>query len=204
MKSIFPLALLFIGLTAFSPLHDGPHELEIGAAAKGTDLPLTTTEGKSVHLTDLKKGNGLLVIFSCNTCPFVLKWENRYNGLAKLSGEKNVGMVVVNSNEAKREGDDSLEAMKTHAEKESYHFPYVLDEGSKLADALGGSRTPHVFLFDKDMKLVYRGAIDDNADDKNAVTHAWLDDAINHLAAGEKIDPSTTRSLGCTIKRLPQ
>ena len=145
--------------------------------------------------------NGLLVIFSCNTCPWVINWEDRYNELHDLARKNDVGMIVVNSNEAQRGEEDSFEAMATHAKENNYSFPYVVDTNSELADAFGATRTPHVYLFDKDMKLVYRGAIDDNAKDKSAVAKPYLKSAIENMTNGKLIDPATTRSLGCTIKR---
>ena len=204
MKKIFTLCLAILALGAFKMAHDGIHELEIGDAAKGTDIKLENTEGKKVTLGDLKGKKGLLVIFSCNTCPWVMKWEGRYNGLAETCKKNDIGMVVVNSNAAKREGDDSMESIKAHAKKSGYTFPYVMDEGSALADALGATRTPHVFLFDADLKLAYRGAIDDNADDVKEVKTPWLQNALSNLAAGKAIYPNSTKSLGCTIKRIPQ
>ena len=150
------------------------------------------------------KMNGLLVVFSCNTCPFVLQWENRYNELYELCAENEIGMVLINSNEAKRTGDDSLEKMKEKANAEGYKMPYLMDEGHLVADAFGARTTPHVFMFDKNAMLAYRGSIDDNSEDKNQVTKHYLKDAINAMSKDETIDPNITRSIGCSIKRVAQ
>lgn len=145
--------------------------------------------------------NGLALIFSCNTCPFVLKWEGRYNGLKELADKNGVGMVLLNSNYGNRDGVDSYEAMKKHAKKQGYTVPYLVDENSLLANAYGAQTTPHVFLFDKDFNLVYKGAIDDNYDDASAVKKAYLKTAIENLSAGKKIAETETKPIGCSIKR---
>lgn len=193
------IIVLAIFSYAFVPLVSS--ELEIGKKAPKTELKMKDISGKDISLKDIKGQNGLLVIFSCNTCPWVVAWEDRYSEIYEIAGKNNVGMVAVNSNEAQRDDDDSFEAMKEHAKSLGFSFHYVLDKNSELADAFGATRTPHVFLFDKDLKLVYRGAIDDNSKDKTAVTKPFLKNAIENMAKGKEIDPQTTRSLGCTIKR---
>ena len=166
-------------------------------------------DGKSHSLLSLKGENGLLVIFSCNTCPFVVGngtktegWEGRYNGLAELAESLNIGMVLVNSNEAKRKGDDSFLAMKRHAAEAGYTMPYVVDEGSKLANACGARTTPHVFLYDKNMALAYRGSIDDNVNRAEDVKENHLIKALTRMAEGKKIKTQETKAVGCSIKRI--
>jgi peroxiredoxin len=176
-------------------------ELEIGEAAPSIDAKLPATDGKTHSLNDIKQENGLLVVFSCNTCPFVIATQDRYLELAKLCKEQKVGMVAVNSNAMQHDGVDSMEEMKKYAENAGYDFPYVLDKNAALADAFGATRTPHVFLFDKDMKLVYRGAIDDNTREAEAVTQTFLQNAVSNLISGETIDPNSPKSVGCGIKR---
>ena len=111
-------------------------------------------------------------------------------------------MALINSNEAKREGDDSMSEMKKHAKDQKYLSPYLVDEKSALADAFGARTTPHVFLFDNNMKLVYRGAIDDSYKNKESVSETFLMDAIKNLSAGKTISPDVTKATGCSIKRV--
>lgn len=199
-KLVYLLPVLALAAFAFTTKSVG---LEIGKKAPLAEAKMKDISGKSYTLTDLKKDNGLLVIFSCNTCPFVIGWEDKYPELGELTANNNIGMVLVNSNEAKRNGDDSLEAMKEHATKASYNTPYVIDENHKLADAFGAETTPHVFLFNKDMKLVYKGSINDKFEDRDKeASKFYLNDAIGKLVQGEKIDPASTRQIGCTIKRI--
>ena len=144
-----------------------------------------------------------MVIFSCNTCPFVIAWEDRYPGLAKLSNDAEVGFALINSNEAKRSGADSMEEMIAHAKQKGYSdIPYLVDNNSSLANAFGAKTTPHVFLFDKDWKLVYEGAIDDNHKSAADANAQYLNDALKNLKQGKKIDPNNTKAIGCSIKRV--
>ena len=175
-------------------------ELEIGSAMPLVDHQLADISGKTMTLTNAKGDAGTLVIFSCNTCPWVLAWEDRYVTLAQEFIPKGIGMIAVNSNESQFERDDSMEEMVEHAQEMGYNFPYVQDPGSKLATAFGARKTPHIYLFDEKDKLVYRGAIDDNARKPRKVKHTFLADAMDALLAGEKIDPVSTKALGCSIK----
>lgn len=197
MKTI---ALLLITMLATAPVME---QLQVGDKAPKTGLKMTGIDGKQVSLDQLKKKNGVCVIFSCNTCPWVVAWEDRYNELNAMCEKENIGFVLVNSNEAKRSGEDSMEEMKAHASEKGYdEFAYVVDKEHVLADAFGATKTPDVFLFNGDMELVYKGAIDDNAKQPDAVEQTYLKNALKALLAGEKADPAETKALGCTIKRI--
>lgn len=177
-------------------------ELKIGGETPLIDTSMQGIDGKSLTLNEVKEENGLLVVFSCNTCPWVLMWEDRYVDVAKWAKNNNVGFVLVNSNYKKFDGDDSMENMKKHASEKGYsQLNYVMDADSKLANALGAKTTPHVFLFNGDLKLSYKGAIDDNAKDKSQVTHLYVHDALEALGSGKEIAVNTTVSKGCSIKR---
>lgn len=180
------------------------NQLAVGEKATHTDVKMLGITDEFSSLEDLKLENGLVVIFSCNTCPFVLAWEDRYNGIYDVAAKNDVGVVLVNSNFMKRDGDDSLDAMKKHAADKGYKLPYVIDKESLLANAWGGQTTPHVFFFDKDFKLVYKGAIDDNYKSAPDVKETYLKDAIESIAAGKTVAVSETKPLGCSIKRKIQ
>src|SRR5690606_27534076 len=100
-----------------------------------------------------------------------------------------------------RDGVDSYEAMKKHADSKGYNFHYVVDEDSRIANAFGGQTTPHAFLFNSDMELVYKGAVDDNYKSVNDVKQAYLKDAIESVANGGEIAVAETKPIGCSIKR---
>jgi hypothetical protein len=115
--------------------------------------------------------------------------------------QMNIGMVVINSNEAQREDDDSPLRMKEYAQIHQYTAPYVIDEGSKMADAFGATRTPEVFLFNSKGKLVYKGALEDNPAEPEKSTHGYLIEAMRALVENKAITPAETKSIGCSIKR---
>lgn len=199
MKIFGVLLMLLFTATVYAGDENG--NMELGDKAVLTDVKMMDVSGKSVSLVDAKKENGLVVLFSCNQCPFVLRWEDRYDDIKSWADKNKVGMIVLNSNYQKRSGDDSFEAMKTKAKEMAYDFYYVVDKESKLANAMGGQTTPHVFLFDGDLKLAYKGAIDDSYKSADAVSQAYLKDAINSVGAGEKVAITETKPVGCGIKR---
>lgn len=205
MKTLKISALLLGIMAAFFAFKGGESytTLEIGEKAPDVNYKMLNTDSKTYSLSDLKGGEGTLVVFSCNTCPFVIAWEDRYPGLKELADKNDMSFVLINSNEAKRAGEDSMEEMIAHAKEMGYdNVPYLIDENSMLANSFGAKTTPHVFLFDKEWKLVYEGAIDDNYKSSDAVEIAYLNDAIKNLSANKKIDPNNTKALGCSIKRV--
>lgn len=200
---VLAIAAAFAVSYAFISSGEKYEMLSIGKKAPKTDVMMTDISGETISLNDIKRENGLLVIFSCNTCPFVLAWEDRYPALGEQCAKNNIGMVLINSNEARRKGDDSMEKMKKRAADKNYNCFYTVDENSVIANAFGAKTTPHVYLFDKDMKLVYRGAIDDTEGrDDAAPKELYLKNAIDNLAAGKKVNPAETKSVGCSIKRV--
>ena len=199
MKTSTTVFLIFI-ISIFST-NAQIRTLELGDEIPLVSLKMTSVDENRYSIQDIKKENGVLVIFSCNTCPFVLAWENRYPEIFKIALENKIGMGLVNSNYMKRTGDDSFEEMKKHAELKKYSFPYLFDDESTLANAYGAQTTPHVFLFDKPNKLVYIGAIDDNHKDTTNVSKAFLKDALLAIGSGNEIMVKKSRATGCSIKR---
>lgn len=177
-------------------------ELEIGKSMPEADHKMLDVCGKQISLNDVKSTNGLLVMFSCNTCPYVKLSESRVKELGAFTKQNEVGMILVNSNEAQRSEDDSFDAMVQYSKAQEYACYYVLDKNSDLANSFGATRTPHCFLFDKTGKLVYRGAIDDNVRDPNEAKEHYLKDAIVAIATGKPVKTNSTKSVGCSIKRV--
>ena len=201
MKKLFFLFLSISALTLVSFVM--PDELPIGAALPKTNVLLKDVSGKEVSLKDVKKQNGLLVMFSCNTCPYVIKNQPRTKEIAAYAMQNNIGVILINSNEGQRNSDDSFEAMKQYAKDQGYNWYYVVDKKSELADAFGANKTPECFLFSKDEKLVYHGAIDDNpGGELSEVGRKHLKEAINEVLNNKDVTVKTSRSLGCTIKRV--
>jgi len=176
--------------------------LPIGADMPKADVKMKDISGKEISLKDAAKKNGLLVMFSCNTCPYVIKNQGRTTEVGNYALTKEIGFILVNANEGNRSGADSYAAMQQYAKKQGYKWNYVVDENSVLADAFGAKRTPECYLFNSEGKLVYHGAIDDNPTDESAVNRKHLKDAMDQLLKGEEISVKTSRSVGCGIKRL--
>ena len=176
--------------------------IEINSEIPNMELKLKSINGNSYSLKDLSAENGLVVIFTSNTCPFVIKWEDRYTIVEELTKKNNLGLAFINSNYKKRDGDDSFEKMKEHAKKYNYRCSYLIDEKSMLANSFGAKTTPHVFVFNADNQLVYKGAIDDNYKDINKVKEFYLKDAIEQLVNGKEIKVNETKPVGCGIKRF--
>ena len=194
--------LFILILSSLSCILQAQHrQLEINEKTTLLDYKMKDISEKMLSLNEIKKENGLLVIFSCNTCPFVLAWEDRYPLIGQWAEENKVGLVLVNSNYQKRAGDDSFEAMQIHAKDKNYNCYYTVDHESQLANAWGAQTTPHVFLFDKTFQLVYKGAIDDNFRSATEVKEHYLKNALANLGAGKEIQVKETPPKGCSIKR---
>ena len=170
--------------------------LPIGSNMPKADLKMQDISGKEVAMQDAKKDNGVLVMFSCNTCPYVVKNQERTIAISKYATENKVGVIILNSNEALRTDDDSYAAMQTYAKEQGYKWNYVVDKNNMVADAFGANRTPECFLFNKDLKLVYHGAIDDSPSDESAIKRIHLKEAITEMATGKEVTVKESRSVG--------
>ena len=199
MKKIFLACTAIVSIAAMSFIINAP--LPIGSTMPKADVKLKDISGKEVSVIEVKKEKGVLVMFSCNTCPYVVKNQQRTVAIAAYAQKNDVGVIILNSNEGQRNDDDSYEAMKTYAKEQNYTWHYAVDKNNELADAFGANRTPECFLFDKDLKLVYHGAIDDNPSDAGSVKRNHLQEAITELSTGKEISIKESRSVGCGIKR---
>lgn len=161
----------------------------------------SATDGSLIPYYKTADKNGMLVIFSCNTCPYVVKNEETIRKTIAYARQHHVGVAIINSNEAKREGDDAFSAMKDYAAKQGYSVPYLMDKDSKLADAFGANHTPEVFLFSNQNTLVYKGAMNDNPATPVEAKVSYINNAIDAMIAGKPADPAATKSIGCSIKR---
>lgn len=201
VKNTFVFALFALALATSITAQDF-QQLPLGSSLPLGNVEMEDISGRNLSLNAVKGENGLLVIFSCNTCPWVIKWEDRYPIVQEIAEANEIGMILVNPNEDYRDKGDGMEDMILHAEKAGYALPYLLDKNHRVADAFGASRTPHVYLFDSEDILVYVGAIDDNANSAADVEEFYIKDAIEQLSAGQDITQASTKSIGCTIKRL--
>lgn len=167
---------------------------------KATDFKLKSVDGKMYSMADYKDAKGFIVVFTCNHCPFAVKYEDRINDLAKKYKKKGYILIGINPNDPEAQPEDSYELMKVRAKEKGFAFPYLFDEGQKIYPQYGATKTPHVFLLDKNLVVKYIGAIDDNVDDAKNVKEKYLENAIAALENGKTPMPETTKAIGCTIK----
>ena len=175
--------------------------LSIGSDLPKGDVTMKDIRDEDISMKDAKRKNGLLVMFSCNTCPYVIKNQERTRAICKYALQNNIGVILLNSNETQRRNEESFEAMQQYAKDQKYEWYYVVDKNNIIADAFGANRTPENFLFNKDLKLVYHGAIDDNPTDAANVKRQHLRNAMNEMLIDKDISVKESRSMGCAIKR---
>jgi peroxiredoxin len=164
------------------------------------DAKMENVDGSTLSIADIHGEKGTLVIFSCNHCPWVQAWQKRMVALGNEYSAKGIGVVLVNPNDPAAYPTDDLATMRQVAAREGYRFPYVVDATSDVGRAFGATRTPEAFLFDGAGRLVYHGAIDDNAHEPERVERRYLRDALDALLAGRPIEPAEVPFIGCSIK----
>ena len=167
---------------------------------KATDFNLKGVDDKMYSLSAMSDVKGYVVTFTCNHCPYSVMYEDRLIDLHKKYAPQGYPVIAINPNDPEAQPKDGFMEMKTRASEKSFPFVYLFDEGQKIYPQYGATRTPHVFLLDKDLTVQYIGAIDDNARDADNVKTKYLENAINALEKGEKPDPNFTKAIGCSIK----
>jgi peroxiredoxin len=198
MKKIFLfLAVLF--LASFTPDNEG---LQVGS--KAVDFALRNIDGSKVSLNDYQDQKGVILIFTCNHCPFSVAYEDRIIALHEKYAEQGFPVVAINSNDASQYPADSYEKMIDRYKEKNFPYVYLHDETQKIAQAYGALKTPHVYLLKKDAelgwKVVYIGAIDDNSDEPEAVKNKYLENALTEVLVGKQVSNSLTKAVGCSIK----
>jgi len=204
MKKLLSIsALALAGVLSLAFVKPAPtfEELALNKPIPEAAYKMKDVSGKEVTLNDAKTEKGLLVIFSCNTCPYVKLSETRIKEYSDYCLANGIGCIIVNSNEAQRNEEDSFDAMVKYHQAQNLKCLYTVDASSKLANAFGATRTPQCFLFNN-KGLVYKGAIDDNVKDPAAVKAPYLKDALTAVAKGTVPATQETKSIGCTIKRV--
>ena len=195
MKKFGIVALLALIVMSFSTLPSG---YKVGD--KAADFKLKSVDGKMYSMADYKDAKGFIVVFTCNHCPFAVKYEDRIVALAKKYKSLGYVLIAINPNDPAAQPEDSFDLMKVRAKEKGFTFPYLFDEGQKVYPQYGATKTPHVFLLDKSLTVKYIGAIDDNVDDAAAVKERYLENAIAALEKNQEANPSMTKAIGCSIK----
>ncbi len=168
------------------------------------DFSLKNIDGSMVSLSNYTPATkGAIVIFTCNHCPVAQAYQDRIIALNNKYQPLGYPVVAINSNDFNAVTDDSYENMQKRAKEKGFTFPYLLDQSQEIASTYGAMKTPHVYVLQKDgsaFKVKYIGAIDDNKDDVNAVTHKYVETAVNELLAGKPVSQNFTKAVGCGIK----
>ncbi len=198
MNRFFSISLISLLYFAFFSVtdHSGLH---IGD--KAPDFSLKNIDGEYYSLKDMDEVKGYIITFTCNTCPVAVMYEDRIIDLHNKYADKGYPVIAINPNDPDVKPGDSFDEMIVRAEEKSFPFLYLFDEKQKVYPAYGATKTPHVFLLDKNLVVKYMGAIDDNSRDASAVSETYLADAIDALMKGEKPNPSSTKAVGCSIKK---
>lgn len=197
MKNIL-IAFLLITTSALSLSAQG---YKVGDNA--TDFKLRNIDNKFVSMSDFPQAKGFIVIFTCNHCPFSVAYEDRIIALDKKFKKLEYPVIAINPNDPEVVPADGFAEMQQRASEKGFKFPYLFDEGQKIFPIYGATRTPHVFLLNKQgtsLKVAYIGAIDDNSQDADAVKEKYLENAVNALIEGKTPQPDFTKAIGCTIK----
>lgn len=189
---------VFFSLAAINPEPVDGNGYKVGDIA--TDFSLKGVDGNMYSLADYTDVNGYIVVFTCNSCPVSVAYEDRLITLATKAKDLGFAMLAVNPNDPAVQPADSYEKMKIRAKEKSFNFPYLFDDGQKVYPVYGATRTPHVFVLNKDRKVEYIGAVDDNSRNAAAVSEEYVVNAMKMVKEGKSPDPSFTKAIGCSIK----
>lgn len=163
------------------------------------DFTLKNVDGEMVSLSDYDT-DGVVIIFTCNHCPYAVKYEDRIIDFHKQFAPQGYPVLAINPNDPEVQPEDSFEKMIERAKEKNFPFKYVFDEEQSVYPLFDATRTPHVFLLDNERKLRYVGAIDDNYKNPSMVQDHFLKDAVVALQSGNQPDPAMTKAIGCSIK----
>jgi len=198
MKKAFSLFTLVLVLVAMSFTGNNPGGYKVGDTA--IDFNLKNVDGKMVSLASIKKAQGYIVVFTCNACPYAKAYEDRIIALHNKYASLGYPVVAINPNDKDVQPADSYDKMKERAKEKKFPFSYLYDETQEIAKTYGATRTPHVYLLDKNRVVKYIGAIDDNSEEPDAVKEKYLENAIDALRGGKEVTTKETKAVGCGIK----
>ena len=196
MKKLFVL----LSIAWMSSFFTSPSpSYQVGDTMK--DFEAKNVDGKYMGTKNFPHAKGFVVVFTCNTCPYAQGYEDRIISLAKKLDDNTWPLIAINSNDKRMSPGDAYDKMQSRAKSKSYSFPYIFDESQEIVRAFGASKTPHFYVLDANKKVKYIGALDDNAEDANAVTKHYVEDAIKSIQENKDPIPSFTRAIGCGIKK---
>ncbi|GAA4164572.1 thioredoxin family protein [Chryseobacterium ginsenosidimutans] len=212
LKILITAFIIGLGLLSFTAINHDKEKTqkqntssskgyEIGDEA--TDFKLKNIDGKMISLADFKTAKGFIVVFTCNHCPYAKKYEDRIIELDKKFKSQGYPVIAINPNDPSVQPEDGYKQMIERAKEKGFTFPYLVDEGQKIFPQYGATKTPHVFLLQKENGkniVKYIGAIDNNYENPNDVSEYYVQDAVNALIKNEPIKMTKTVAIGCTVK----
>ena len=204
MKNIIKtsvLSIILVFISAFTTAQNKGYKV----GDEATNFTLDNIDGKKTSLSDYKDAKGFIIVFTCNTCPYSVAYEDRIMALDKKYKTKGYPVIAINPNDPAAKSGDSMAAMKVRAKEKGFTFPYLLDVGQKIYPQYGASRTPHVYISERQGNkyiVQYIGAIDNSSRNPDAVTERYAEDALDALLAGQQPTTTYTRAIGCSIKTL--
>ncbi|MGC5744936.1 thioredoxin family protein [Chryseobacterium sp. NFX27] len=213
LKILMTALITGLGLLSFTTIDDKadvPQKISAKSSVKGyevgdeaSDFKLKNIDGKMVSLSDFKSAKGFILVFTCNHCPYAKKYEDRIVELDKKFKDQGYPVIAVNPNDPNVQPEDGYKQMIERAKQKGFTFPYLVDEGQKIYPLYGATKTPHVFVLQKESGkniVKYIGAIDNNYENPNDVSEYYAQDAVNALIKGEPVKMTKTVAIGCTIK----
>ena len=191
---------------AFSDVETGISKIILSykIGDKAEDFKLKNVDGYMVSLSDFKEAKGFIVIFTCNTCPVSVANEDRIIALNEKYQDLGYPVIAINPNNPEISNGDSFELMKVRAKEKGFKFPYLFDDGQKVYPKYGASKTPHVYVLNKEdnaFVVKYIGSIDDSARNEGAVKTKYVENAVDALLKGVPIEMASTKAIGCSIKK---
>lgn len=199
MKKIILLLTL-----AFSAFLAQAQTATLKAGDTAPDFKLKNVDNKEVSFASFPKAKGYIVVFTCNTCPYAVGYEQRIIDLDKKFKPQGYPVIAINPNDPEASKADTFDKMQDLAKEKKYPFPYLLDPGQKITDEYGAKRTPHIFIVSKTAKgnvVEYVGAIDNDPEGTKADKVKYAEDVIAALKSNQKPALTQTKEIGCTVKR---
>lgn len=195
IATIWTLFMFFPG----AEISDG---LKVGD--KAVDFNLKNVDGKMISFASNKNVKGYILIFTCNTCPYSVLYEDRIIALHEKYAPQGYPVIAIQPNNPKRSPGDSYDKMKQRARDKGFPFPYLVDETQEITRTYGATNTPHTYVLNKQrdgsFKIAYIGAIDNNSRSASAADKHYVQEAVNSLQKGHEVGTTNTKAIGCTIK----
>ncbi|NQX82874.1 MAG: thioredoxin family protein [Flavobacteriaceae bacterium] len=201
LLTIIVLVLVVSAFTVKGVISKTDKGYKVGDMA--TDFKLMNIDEKTVSMSDFEDAKGFIIVFTCNTCPYAVMYEDRIEALNRKYASKGYPVIAIMPNSITKKPGDNLDAMKMRAKEKGFTFPYLIDKDQSIYPQYGATKTPHTYILEKTDKgnvVRYIGAIDNNYKDESKVTKKYAEDAIDALLKGEPVPKAKTKAIGCSIK----